>query len=118
MSVSVRIDGDDEARRLLHSTGSRLEEAMKGAIAETAINIERNAKHFAPVDTGRLRASIGKSFDDDRLGAEVSANTEYAEYVEYGTTRAVAQPFMGPALDHARDDFRDIVFKHARRVIG
>ena len=35
------------------------------------------------------------------LEAEVGTNVEYALYVEFGTSKQSAQPFMRPALDKA-----------------
>lgn len=116
--VSVRVDGFPEVERLLKQTGHKLTDAIKGAVAETALNVERNAKQATPVDTGRLRSSIGVSFDGNRLGADVATNVEYAPHVEFGTVKQEAQPFMTPAREAAVRDFPDTVAKHARRVIG
>src|SRR5262245_7162584 len=49
-------------------------------------------------DTGRLVNSITTEYDEQNLSGKVSANTEYAEYLEYGTARMDARPFMRPAL--------------------
>jgi HK97 gp10 family phage protein len=51
------------------------------------------AQARAPELTGHLKASI----TDD--GGEVVADTDYAGYVEYGTRRSKAQPFLRPAKD-------------------
>lgn len=73
-------------------------------VRKTALDIERDAKQTAPVDTGKLRGSIQTSFSDD-LHAEVGTNTEYAAYVEYGTSRMNAQPYMTPAAERNRAAF-------------
>ena len=60
---------------------------------------ERIAKNLAPVDTGNLRSSIKRDKVDDKRAA-VDANNDgsapYAAFVEYGTSRMGAQPFMRP----------------------
>lgn len=80
--------------------------------------VEARAKVYCPVDTGLLRNSIESSFEGDgRTGEMVGAVTaggggvshvlyslfgdgiNYARYVEYGTSRMAAQPFMTPAFD-------------------
>jgi HK97 gp10 family phage protein len=49
------------------------------------------AEAKAPELTGHLKASIGEE------GGQVIADTDYAGYLEYGTRRMKAQPFMRPA---------------------
>jgi HK97 gp10 family phage protein len=65
-----------------------------------ATRIERGAKRTAPVDTGRLRASVTHSLERDFAGlvAVVGTDVDYAPFVELGTSRAAAQPFLRPAL--------------------
>ena len=73
------------------------------ATRKAAANIDRDAKTLAPVDTGNLRASIGTTFTGDgRAGvmrAEIGPTAHYGIYVELGTSRMAAQPFLAPATD-------------------
>lgn len=116
--VSLRLEGAAEIEAALKATGHRLTEAIKGAVLEAAVECDNVAKQLAPVDTGRLRSSIGWKLDGDGLAADVSARTEYASHVEFGTTNSPAQPFMTPALENVRSGYKDILAKHARRVTG
>lgn len=101
----------------LRSLSSSLEGLSKQAgrrarvvVRKTAKDIESTAKSLAPVDTGKLKNSIGTS-DLRAMGtsgsieAEVIASAEYSSFLEFGTSRAAAQPFMGPALDKHADPF-------------
>lgn len=65
-----------------------------------AMRVTRSAKRRCPVDTGRLRASIVDELgaDDRGLVATIGTDVEYAGFVEFGTSRARAQPFLIPAL--------------------
>jgi len=54
------------------------------------------AKSLVPVDTGALRTSIHKEVAADSV--TVATATGYGGYVELGTSRMAAQPFMRPAL--------------------
>jgi HK97 gp10 family phage protein len=72
--------------------------------ADDRREIRDSAKAVVPVDTGALQASIESHMENDTHGV-VSANTDYAGYVEYGTTRAPAQPYMHPSFDAARPAF-------------
>ena len=70
---------------------------LQSAVAAAAGYAE--AYRLVPVDTGRLRASIRVKIDDD--GFELSADTPYAAFVEYGTIRQRAQPYLRPGFDAA-----------------
>lgn len=68
------------------------------------LRVEATAKRLCPVDTGRLRASISHEIQTDSHGliGVVGSNVEYASFVEFGTSRSRAQPYLRPALDAAR----------------
>ena len=85
-------------------TGGPAQRAAEKALLQTAADIVSVAKQLCPVDTGRLRQSIGAdpvSKDLVRVGTSV----EYGKYVEYGTSRSPAQPFLTPAFAQARQTF-------------
>lgn len=85
-------------------------------LARRAIRVETqakiNASHSRPsvpgsgpaVRTGRLRSSITWMLGEDSAGlyADVGSNVEYAAYVELGTDRMGARPYLRPALLAAR----------------
>jgi HK97 gp10 family phage protein len=64
------------------------------------IRVESAAIRGCPVDTGRLRASITHEIASDVEGlvGRVGTDVEYAPYVEFGTGRMAAQPYLRPAL--------------------
>lgn len=73
--------------------------AMESGVLEAALFFEREAKQNAPLDTGRLRASIGhgpegvwESGGAAGLGywIDVGTNVEYAPYMEFGFTMGTA----------------------------
>jgi HK97 gp10 family phage protein len=74
-------------------------------VRNTALAIEATAKQMAPVDTGNLRNSIQTTVVS-ALRATVGTNVEYAPYIEYGTSRMAAQPFLTPAAERERPAFR------------
>lgn len=76
---------------------------VQDEIYKFAFNIERYAKQLTPVDSGRLRASIGTSLFIGQLGAVVSTNTEYAVYVHDGTRYMRSRPFMEEGAKFAQD---------------
>lgn len=58
--------------------------------------IAQDARRMAPVETGRLRASIKVE------GDKVTVGTDHWIYPEYGTENMHAQPYMRPALYRKR----------------
>lgn len=78
----------------------RVEAAAAGdrAAALLALKLRNEAVRRCPVDTGRLRQSIGLQ----KVGEghyRVGTNVVYAPFVEFGTRRTRAQPFMRPAME-------------------
>lgn len=73
-------------------------------VRKGAFDVEAHAEMLVPVDTGALKASIQTEQTGD-LSAAVTAGMDYAQHVEYGTTRAPAQPYMTPAADAVRPGF-------------
>ena len=57
------------------------------------------AYDLCPIDTGELISSIDGFTNGDSV--EVYADADYAQYVEYGTSKMEAQPYFRPALDAA-----------------
>ncbi len=65
---------------------------MTKKIKELAFLIERDSKKVTPVDTGRLRASIGVTLKP--MLAIVQPDTNYAFFVHEGTRYMMARPYM------------------------
>lgn len=91
------------ANNTRHLAGA-LRSAARQEIERTVYDIEARAKVLCPVDTGNLRNSITGVMNSDTSGA-VYTVVEYSIYVEYGTYRMSAQPYMTPAAEQARPRF-------------
>lgn len=86
--VEIEIKGMKElqkkAEQVVHDlSGTPMLDAMRKSV----LYIERDAKKLAPVDTGRLRASITPSVNSESDGIQgvVGSNVVYAPYQEWGT---------------------------------
>ena len=72
-----------------------------------------NAEMGVPVQTGELQASIQKNVIEgrDKITGEVYTDLYYAKYVEFGTSKMQARPFMRPALLHSKDAIKKVFSK-------
>lgn len=81
-----------------------VEANSRAAPKRVADRVVATAKDMVPVDTGYLQSSIEAVSIQAGKTAEVYANAPYAAYVEYGTYKMAAQPFLGPAFQqHAEE---------------
>ncbi len=79
-------------------------EQIARALEAIGLQCEGYAKMKCPVDTGNLRNSITHTVRADEQATYVGTNVEYAAYVEMGTSRMKAQPYLKPAVvDHAEE---------------
>lgn len=103
---------------ILEALGEQLGQAMI-AIGMTA---ESNAKqeitkavYDTPesksgyVRTGRLRNSITYGVDTNEPAVYIGSNVEYAPYVELGTSKMRARPFLKPAVENYAEEYKDLL---------
>ena len=94
--------------------------ALAGYIADAAQRVERGAKRRCPVDTGKLKASIGQ-IKEDRFAVTVTyavsdPDAYYGLFIELGTRHSAAQPFLGPAMEEERPIFQHNLAKLAKHL--
>ena len=90
---------------------AELHHKMPAILEALGIEAEGNAvteiTDMKAVDTGRLRGSISHAHDND--AAYIGTNVEYAPYVEFGTYRMDARPFLRNAVSKYSDDYKAII---------
>ena len=57
-------------------------------------------------DTGYLVSNIFTNIDTDRLGASVERRAAYSSFLEFGTSKMAARPFLQPALEENKPRIR------------
>ena len=62
-------------------------------------------KQVNPIRSGKYDGTIGEATEK---AVYVGTNVEYAPYVEYGTSRNAAQPFIKPAIEDHAQEYKDI----------
>lgn len=108
MKISVKVRGDKEIDKKLKQLAKKNPEALKDVISKSVILIQGKAKDKAPVDTGRLQNSIVFEVKKTKKGytGKVGTSLEYAPYVEMGTSRMNARPYLMPAMTESRSDIK------------
>lgn len=102
--VSVIQDNTEQA---VDGIGS----AIGAALEEIGLLAENYAAKRCPVDTGNLRGSITYEVDAGDSAVYIGTNVEYAPYVELGTSRQKAQPFLRPAASEHGEQYRRVLEK-------
>lgn len=92
----------------LGAIAAGLRPQLSQVVDKTGFDLEAREKELAAVDTGFMRNSIQYEKTGDLSGV-VAVGAEYAPYVNYGTSRSPAQPFVEPAVDAVRPGFEAAV---------
>lgn len=106
--MSKNVKGLKELIAVLEKIPNELDKAVESVLEDNAQEIERDAKSFAPLDTGKLRQSIKSTQTKDKeytIKANSTGNAPYATFVEFGTRFMRAQPFLYPAFFKGRSRF-------------
>lgn len=86
MSASVKVVGIEQVILKATEYTEEKKSAIKKIVADSGLLIQGIAMKRVPVDTGHLRRSISAEVTDEGYGAEIKANTNYAIFVEFGTS--------------------------------
>ena len=97
MAVAINVEVDaDAVINTLQNGLANLEDSIEQALDQAGSQICDIARTIVPVRTGFLRSTIGYSADG--LSLELTASAYYAGFVEFGTRRMHAEPYMRPAF--------------------
>jgi HK97 gp10 family phage protein len=125
---SRKIGGFTEAlpanlRKGFQTAGALFERDMKaklsgpGRTAHSTAGPFSRLNNFPGVRTGRLRASVSAQLTGSgtALTLRVGPNTEYAPYLEFGTSRMPSYAFVRPTLEDNGDRALDMI---ANEILG
>ena len=107
MKIKTEIIKGKELAEKFKQAGKEIADKIDKALYKAGLLVERSAKQIVPVDTGRLRASISTRVIPGN--AEVGTRVEYARFVEFGTEKQKAQPYLKPALENNREQIKIIL---------
>lgn len=105
-----------EAGRVFNQISYEAQNNVEKALQKAGFLVEREAKIKAPVDTGRLRASISSRMISSDV-VEIGTNVYYARFLEYGTSRMRAKPYLNPALVVNRIKIKNLLMTAIRDAL-
>lgn len=88
----------------------RIARARRAKLGKGGVS-DPSAEYGVPVRTGELQASIKKEVKTSGINGvsgRIYSDSDYAKYVEFGTSRMRARPFMRPALKLNEENLRKI----------
>jgi HK97 gp10 family phage protein len=109
----------DEIERL-GKTGSRIENK---ALREAGNVVKEAIQKEAPIRSGKLKESINVSRVKNKDGAkrvEVGPNEDvfYSRFVEFGTVKMKANPFMARGYETSKDSAMETIEKNLKEGLG
>lgn len=131
--VQVQLTGFREMAERLKQLPERVaKNALRRAVAAGAAEVRNQARANAPVDTGEMKRDIQQKREKDQRGnfmakysifvrsgkksrlsgraRDVQKDSFYWKFVEFGTSKMPAQPFLRPAFEAKKEE--------ALRIIG
>ena len=120
-ALHARLAGlPDQARAAAAAgLGEVAAQAADAARAELSGGSGRSGPGAPPADpSGRLAASIASTVDPETGRAAVTASAPEARFLEYGTAKMAARPFLRPAALKAGRGARAILRAALRRGIA
>ncbi len=129
MEIRINIKNIDKIKQSFLEAPGITKKHINKAIKKSIFQVERESKIETPVDTGRLRASIGgggfrggsypmghgRVFED--FYGEIGTDVEYARFVHFGTRFMRARPFLARGVETAQPQINRF-FSQALEEIG
>jgi len=118
-AVEVEVEGIDKLIRMLENAQRSLVDELDALIDSAAKLVWDTAVTLVPVRTGRLKNSIRIEETGRPMERVVRAGGDeapYAPYVEYGTSRMAAQPFLCPSAEARGPEIEQLILEGMKRL--
>jgi HK97 gp10 family phage protein len=133
MNFKIEID-DTKLKALLNKMVKKYPEAAKQGMLNTAYMIHEDATRMCSVDTGRLRSSLCVATKEGVLNEQaqnkedvitppqedfevyIGTRTYYGPFIEFGTRKMPAKPYLRPAFDKNINKLTEEIKKEIERA--
>lgn len=99
----MAVSSKDNSQQCISAIKSAIGAAL-GTVGQRAVGY---AQSTVPVDTGALRDSIDYEATENQV--TIYADMPYASYVELGTSRQAAQPYLKPSVTDHTDEYVEVI---------
>lgn len=106
--AGIKIEGLDKLEKKLRkdATLNDVKTVVRKNGADLQRSIQRHADFKKGYQTGTTKRSVSLELTDGGMTAQSGPETEYSQYLEYGTRFMEKQPFVKPALDEVKPKFK------------
>ncbi|HEL1011795.1 phage protein, HK97 gp10 family [Streptococcus dysgalactiae subsp. dysgalactiae] len=101
--VTIEWKGIEKAFSKLVNAPGNVDRLIDAVVKNNAEKAKAEAQRIAPYDTGFLHDEIYAHYPG-KACAEIVSNAGYSGFLEYGTRKMSAQPFLRPAIESILPD--------------
>jgi HK97 gp10 family phage protein len=120
--MSLQMQGMSELMRSIQEMGRIIDsQVTKKALKKSAELVKDKIEETVPVRTGNLKRNIVISeIEDDKIhiGPDQQGDAFYGHFLEFGTSKAAAKPFMGPVFENNKDAIQETMTDVIKRELG
>ncbi|AND85564.1 hypothetical protein GTH52_01065 [Clostridium tyrobutyricum] len=116
--ANIELTGVDEILNKLQQIGANVGRLENKALKNAAEPVLEDAKANVPVRTGKLKKGLKITNVKKKegikyilVGVDKGDNSEifYGKFIEFGTSKRAAHPFLQPAYEKNIDDIKGII---------
>ena len=121
-NVTVKSYRKEREAEIMAGLNTAMERVAKLVEKQAQTNVNQSPPSHPQVQTGRLYSSIDDFSHVERDGNEITAvigtNVYYGFYLEFGTVKMPAYPWLFPAVELKRQEIVDTIKAGGGRVLG
>lgn len=112
----LTLHGMDALLRALREIPDVAKDELRHVVTVTAFSIAQRMRATAPHDSGLLRSQIFSSSRGLSGRVEIGVDPFYWHFLEFGTIKMAARPFIRPAAEAESHDFDLRITEVARKL--
>ncbi|AUN10435.1 hypothetical protein RSJ21_09410 [Clostridium botulinum] len=125
--ASMELDGMDNLIRKVEDMGKAGTRIENKALKKAGELIVEEAKNNVPVKTEKLKKGLkvsgvrkkgGNKFVLAGIQKGDNSKIFYGKFLEFGTSKMKARPFMGPAYESKKNEAKEVIKDELRRGLG
>ncbi|KNF07008.1 phage protein, HK97 gp10 family [Gottschalkia purinilytica] len=123
----MKLEGMDELLRKLEDMGNVGSRIENQALKKAAEPILQEAKSNVKVRTGKLKEGLkigsvksknGNKYVEIGITKDDTSKIFYGKFLEWGTSKMKARPFLGPAFESKKNEAKNIIKDEVKRGLG